>query len=340
MSGNRPQIIQGFFVGGTPRVPALLRRAPSGRAGVAQARGGNQIIPIEPGRLNLGGSVGQPLPDAVRQKMETIFNTDFSDVRVHSGPQAHAIRAIAFTVGSSIYFAPGQYSPGTPHGHELLGHELTHVVQQRAGRVRNPNVSGLTVVQDQALEAEADRMGARAAAFRPAPAAQAKMNAAAPPPRPMSTAAAQAKPQSHKLVLGSYLHADAATLPSELAGHAFVSVQEPSGRKETWGFSPANYRRFDPQKDIGKLRAGVPGVVHRDDRAFHKPGLKTRVYDVTPEQARAAMAKVDEYRSRRYTFSAQTRQCTTFASDVLRAACVGDTQVTSARQPRDLYRKV
>ena len=66
-----------------------------------------------------------------------------------------------------------------------------------------------------------------------------------------------------------------------------------------WGFSPANYRRFDPQKDIGKLRAGVPGVVHRDDKAFHKPGVKTRVYDVTPEQVagfdRIAMVDVQPH---------------------------------------------
>ena len=102
--------------------------------------------------------------------MEAVFGEDFSDVRIHSGPQAHSIGAIAFTLGSSIYFAPGTYSPDTPHGQQLLGHELTHVVQQRAGRVRNPQGSGLTVVQDQALEAEADRMGVRVAAFIPTPA--------------------------------------------------------------------------------------------------------------------------------------------------------------------------
>jgi hypothetical protein len=43
---------------------------------------------------------------------------------------------------------------------------LAHVVQQRAGRVRNPLGSGLAVVQDKALEAEADRLGRQAAAHR------------------------------------------------------------------------------------------------------------------------------------------------------------------------------
>jgi len=93
--------------------------------------------------------------------METVFETSFSDVRVHVGPQAAAIGASAFTLGSSIYFAPGQYAPRSPHGQRLLGHELTHVVQQRAGRVRNPFRSGMAVVQDPGLEAEAERMSLR-----------------------------------------------------------------------------------------------------------------------------------------------------------------------------------
>jgi hypothetical protein len=50
------------------------------------------------------------------------------------------------------------------HGQQLLGHELAHVVQQRAGRVRNPLGIGLAVVHDKALEAEADRLGQRVAA--------------------------------------------------------------------------------------------------------------------------------------------------------------------------------
>ena len=45
----------------------------------------------------------------------------------------------------------------------MLGHELTHVVQQRAGRVKNPLGGGIAVVQDLTLEAEAERMGMRAA---------------------------------------------------------------------------------------------------------------------------------------------------------------------------------
>ena len=120
------------------------------------------------------------MPDVVRGKMEAALGADFSNVRVYVGPQAERIGAIAFTLGSDIYFAPGRYQPDTVHGQQLLGHELAHVVQQRAGRVRNPLGSGIAVVQDHALEAEADRLGRHAAAHRVA--AQPKMSAGAVQP--------------------------------------------------------------------------------------------------------------------------------------------------------------
>ncbi|MES2317732.1 MAG: DUF4157 domain-containing protein [Pseudomonadota bacterium] len=311
------QIIQAYFIHG---------RAP------VQCKPGAETMAVDAGRLNLAGSVGRAMPEAVLRKMEQAFKADFSDVRIYQGPQAASIGAHAFTMGSRIYFAPGQYAPDTARGQQLLGHELAHVLQQRSGRVRSPAGGGMVVVNDQALEAEADRMGVMAASFR-AP-VQAKMAL------PARAVPVQAKQASHKLVLGAYMHqgASAAGVPPDLAGHAFVSVEGPTGKRETWGFSPANYSRFNPSKDLGKLRAGVPGVVHRDDSAFGKPGVKTRSYTLTAAQAQAAMAKIDEYKSRKYQFSAQSRQCTTFASDVLRAAHV-DAPVTG-KLPGDMYRKV
>lgn len=108
-------------------------------------------------------SGGLPLPDDVRAKMETAFSADFSDVRVHIGREASSLGAIAYTWGTNIHFAPGQYNPHTLQGQKLLGHELWHVLQQKSGRVKNPFGGGVAVVQDHALEAEADRMGIKAA---------------------------------------------------------------------------------------------------------------------------------------------------------------------------------
>jgi 5-methylcytosine-specific restriction endonuclease McrA len=121
---------------------------------------------VEVGQLGLASGGGKPLPAVVRGKMEAALGADFSNVRVHVGPQAERIGAIAFTVGSDIYFAPGRYQPDTLQGQQLLGHELAHVVQQCAGRVRNPLGTELAVVHDRALEVEADRMGQRAATHR------------------------------------------------------------------------------------------------------------------------------------------------------------------------------
>jgi hypothetical protein len=124
-----------------------------------------------PAGLALRTGTGQRLPEAVQRKMETLFGARFDDVRIHVGAQAASIGAVAFTHGTDIYFAPGRYDPASPHGQRLLGHELTHVVQQRAGRARNPFGAGLAVLQDRNLEAEAERMGLRAAQAPP-PAAQ------------------------------------------------------------------------------------------------------------------------------------------------------------------------
>jgi hypothetical protein len=130
----------------------------------AQPRGGH--AQRAPDSLLRPGAPGRPLPDAVRAKMEGFFQADFSDVRVHVGAEAPSIGALAFTLGSRLFFAPGQYNPESTAGQALLGHELAHVLQQRAGRVRNPFGNGVAVVQDPALEAEAERLGQQAAGWR------------------------------------------------------------------------------------------------------------------------------------------------------------------------------
>lgn len=158
----RPSVIQGFFPGGGPRLPAS--------ATDAGARAPRDAVPLPETLHHLGhGGSGKPLPDAVQRKMEGFFGTSFADVRVHVGTAAPAIGALAFTRGNDIYFAPGQYDPSRPQGQQRLGHELTHVVQQRQGRVRNPFGTGIAVVMDPALEAEAERKGRLATMATAAP---------------------------------------------------------------------------------------------------------------------------------------------------------------------------
>jgi hypothetical protein len=115
-------------------------------------------------------SGGSPLPAPVQAKMEGALGQDFSGVRVHQGSEAESIGADAYTRGEHIHFRPGLYAPESPSGQRLLGHELTHVAQQRAGRVPVPAGGGVPINADPGLEAEADHLGAHAAAA-PAPAA-------------------------------------------------------------------------------------------------------------------------------------------------------------------------
>lgn len=81
----------------------------------------------------LGG--GAPLAPSERAFFEPRFGRDFSDVRIHTGTtadtSAKSINARAYTLGSEITFARGEYTPGTSSGRRLLAHELVHAVQQR-----------------------------------------------------------------------------------------------------------------------------------------------------------------------------------------------------------------
>lgn len=104
------------------------------------------------------------MPEAIQSKMESAIGADFSDVNIHVGSKASDVGALAYTQGSDIHFAPGQYNPDTSSGQQLLGHELTHVKQQREGRVQpTTQAKGLPVNDDPGLEREADQMGAKAA---------------------------------------------------------------------------------------------------------------------------------------------------------------------------------
>ena len=82
---------------------------------------------------------GAPLPTSELAYFEPRFRSSFRNVRIHSGADADAaarfINARAFTLGSDIGFAQGQYRPGTPDGRRLLAHELAHTLQQGRGQV-------------------------------------------------------------------------------------------------------------------------------------------------------------------------------------------------------------
>lgn len=103
----------------------LIRRRAAGSAAAA-------VIPKT--ISNVLRSPGRSLDPATRNFFEPRFGRDFSQVRIHTDASAaysaKAIRALAYTSGNHIVFAPGEYTPHAPSSQILMAHELAHVVQQ------------------------------------------------------------------------------------------------------------------------------------------------------------------------------------------------------------------
>ena len=73
---------------------------------------------------------GQGLPDGLRQGYENAFGQDLSNMRVHYNSHLpQQLGARAYTQGNDIFIGPAPEQVN----HQLIGHELTHVVQQRGG---------------------------------------------------------------------------------------------------------------------------------------------------------------------------------------------------------------
>jgi hypothetical protein len=100
---------------------------------------------------------GTPLEAGLATSFSGHLGHSVSDVRVHTDSTAaaltRAVSARAFATGTDIFFAPGEYQPGTPAGQQLIAHEVAHTDQQRGAPL-----SGPLVVSNpgEALEVQAD----------------------------------------------------------------------------------------------------------------------------------------------------------------------------------------
>lgn len=143
--------------------PGMLQAATVGRTDALSPRGvlnlqrlaGNSSVSSllsdeadepSPVRDVIGSGGGSPLEGSTRSLMEGRLGHDFTDVRVHTGAQAdnsaRSISAQAYTVGTDVVFRSGAYQPDTPTGQRVIAHELTHVVQQKAGPVAGTPAAG------------------------------------------------------------------------------------------------------------------------------------------------------------------------------------------------------
>lgn len=97
------------------------------------------------------------LPARLKSGIESLSGISMDAVRVHYNSAKPAqLNALAYAQGTDIHVAPGQ--------ERHVPHEAWHVVQQAQGRVRPTMMlkERVAVNDDNSLEHEADRMGARA----------------------------------------------------------------------------------------------------------------------------------------------------------------------------------
>ncbi len=96
------------------------------------------------------------LPNHVKAGIEHLSGMNMDHVSVsYNSPKPAQLNAHAYAQGSQIHMAPGQS--------QHVAHEAWHVVQQAQGRVApTTQFAGQAINDNQALETEADVMGAKA----------------------------------------------------------------------------------------------------------------------------------------------------------------------------------
>jgi len=127
--------------------PAVLPKQPITSKAAADAKGTTVVqkkeaagsaIAAAPAIVNtaLSSSAGKPMDTGTQAFMESRFNYDFSNVKIHSdnlaAKSADAINAHAYTSGNNVVFNSGKYDVHNQAGLRLLAHELSHVIQQNS----------------------------------------------------------------------------------------------------------------------------------------------------------------------------------------------------------------
>lgn len=133
--------------------------------GNALARMGAGLLPggaVHPDVASAIGAArggGQPLQESVRANVGEQLGDSLDDVRIHTDARAdelaRSVAARAFTTGTDVFFAAGEYQPASREGVGLLAHELTHVIQQRGAPTGGP----MTITDPgDAVETEAEEV--------------------------------------------------------------------------------------------------------------------------------------------------------------------------------------
>jgi hypothetical protein len=103
---------------------------------------GGGVHPAVESLIDRRRGAGRVVDERVRRQVEPLTGSSLRNVRVHDDSAADAlarsVQARAFATGRDLFFARGEYRPGTASGDRLLAHELTHAVQQHGATLSGP----------------------------------------------------------------------------------------------------------------------------------------------------------------------------------------------------------
>ncbi|SNS50897.1 MULTISPECIES: DUF4157 domain-containing protein [unclassified Azospirillum] len=187
----------------------------------------------------------------VLQKVSAATNTDLTGVKIHTNsPEPARIDAHGFTRGNEIHLAPGQ--------EKHLPHELGHVVQQMAGKVKpTGTVNGLPINDHPALEREATEIGNKAFS-----ASRAETSSTRPGAKPSIQRQARSQPP-HRLSMANGVIQRAGTKPRAFSTDRRWVIKATSDR-EAFVYENANALKLNTILPKFKLLV-TPEVKEGDD---------------------------------------------------------------------------
>lgn len=275
--------------------PPVLRKT----GGARPTAGGTASAAAEAAVGNLGS--GASLPRADRAFFESRFDRDFSNVRIHDGQAAdtasRAMDARAFTLGSDIAFARGEYRPGTGEGRRLMAHELAHTIQQSGGARRTVRRQQQAGVAEERHLTEAMCAKEGGCDFQD------------------GTGAA-----TGKFTLTIYADKEGPFLlipATSGVGHAWLRLEDDKGNYWTYGFWPQT------GFDSSEASKAVPGCVHSPDKAHAKHVTSSQTFELTAAQFIAAHDYAKSTCMSRPSYQLFSYNCTSFVTETMAKAGQG-----------------
>jgi hypothetical protein len=251
---------------------------------------------------------GRPLDVPTRTFMESRFDQDFGQVRIHADARAaelaHNFNAHAFTVGQNIFFGAGKFTPSSESGRHLLAHELVHTRQQARG-LNGMGGGASSQVQRSSLKGPSTNPKS-CGGWTCAPASD------CPNPDGKSAPNADASTSwslTAKLDLDVLKSDDIVT--GNDVGHAYVEFNESNGDTYTYGHYPNKTRTPDPA-----FTPQVPGCTAHPDSTHTRCVDMEIKFALTEAEYKKALGFAQTWCAAGQPYHILTNNCTTFVSNV------------------------